>query len=87
VKSEACFGLLIADMPDGLSVPNVLTPQSKVSNWNVVNDNWANPVFEFARDVLQDDGAILLFHLDNPKLRASIDQAAEDFGFSCLHNW
>jgi hypothetical protein len=74
-------------MPDGLLVPNILTPQSKVPDWNVVNDNWANPVFEFAQDVLQDDRAILLFYPDNPKLRASKDQAAEDFGFNCLYDW
>jgi hypothetical protein len=86
VKPKACFDLFIADMPDGLPVPNISTPRTSVPMWNLLRENWAEPIFEFARDVLQDDGAILLFYLDNPKLRASTNQSAADFRFTCLHD-
>jgi hypothetical protein len=58
-----------------------------VPDWKVVKANWTKSIFKFAWVVFQDDRAIMLFHPDNPKLQATTDESAEDYGFSCLHDW
>ena len=58
-KREACFDLIMVDMPDGLYVPGAGVARPKVPSWNILTGDWAEPIFEVARSQLQDDGATL----------------------------
>jgi hypothetical protein len=83
-KKEACLDLIMADMPDGLPISNM---NSSVPTWNLLRDEWPEPIFEVARDTLQDDGAIMLFHPDIPEIRLATDALVEAYGFTALYDW
>lgn len=87
LKREACLDLIIADMPDGLPVPDLSSPRSEIPSWNELEEDWAEGIFEMARESLQDDGAILIFHPDILSVRVATDALAEAYGFISLHDW
>ena len=86
-KREACFDLIIGDMPDGLHVPGVGLPRPVVSSWNVLIEDWSEPIFEVARNHLQDNGVVLLFHPDISTVRDEADVVAEAYNFKYMHDW
>ena len=75
--------LIIADMPDGLPVPHLDLPAGVVPSWNLLTEEWIEPIFEMARNTLNDDGAVLVFHPNIPSVRVSTDSFAELYGFKC----
>ena len=83
-----CFDLVIADIPDGLPVPNVSVPPSHIPTWNVLNqEEVIEPIFEFASEYIHDDGAILLFHPENGKVKEFTLERAHTYGFRLLDSW
>jgi hypothetical protein len=87
VKREACFDLIIGNMPDRLPISNVSLPPDFLPKWNTRAEDWSELIFEFARDTLQDDGAILIFQPDVPSMRVETDLEAEAYGFKAIHDW
>lgn len=88
MNSAPCFDLIVADIPDGLPVPNVSEPPSHVPTWNLLNEEkMIELIFEFALEYIHDDGAILLFHPENGKVKKFTLEHADTCGFRLLDSW
>lgn len=74
-------------MPDGLPVPNISDPPLSVPYWNTYDEEFAEYIFEFASGSLQDDGAVMLFLPDSPKIRHMVDKDAKLHGFKMHTDW
>ncbi len=82
------FDLVVADIPDGLPMSNISVPPSHVPIWNVLNqEEVIEPIFEFASEYVHDDGAILLFHPENGKVKEFTLEHADMYGFCLLDSW
>jgi hypothetical protein len=80
--------LVIADIPENLPVPNVSDPSYSVPSWNALDSDFLGELFDFADEILHDDGALLLFHLDdNGDSRESIEDHFAAFGFTLFKEW
>ena len=80
--------LVIADLPENLPVPNVSDPSYNVPSWNALDSDFLDELFDFADEILHDDGALLLFHPDdNGELRESIEDHFAAFGFTIFKEW
>jgi hypothetical protein len=79
--------LMIVDIPEGLPVPMVSSPPTSVPGWNSVDRNFLPMVFDLGSSLVHDNGALLLFHKDNLKLRADIRGFAKAYHFSILKEW
>jgi hypothetical protein len=79
--------LMIVDSPEGLPVPMVSSPPTSVPGWNSVDRNFLPMVFDLGSSLVHDNGALLLFHKDNLKLRADIRGFAKAYHFSILKEW
>jgi hypothetical protein len=65
--------LIIADIPKNLPVPNVSDPAYSVPSWNALDPDFLGELFNFADEIIHDDGIFLLFHPDdNGDFRKSI---------------
>ena len=53
--------LVIADLPEGLPVPTVSVPSSVVPTWNEKSEDYLQELFDFADEILHDNGVLLLF--------------------------
>jgi hypothetical protein len=53
--------LVIVDIPDNLSIPNISNANGEVPGWNVQKAVFLDELFDFASTHLQDDGAIFCF--------------------------
>ncbi len=80
--------LVIADLPENLPVPNVSVPSYNVPSWNSLDSDFLSELFDFADELLHDDGALLLFHPDdNGEFRESIEAHFPAFGFTIFKEW
>ena len=80
--------LVIADLPDGLPVPNVSVPSSAVPTWNLKSESYLQELFDFADEILHDNGALLLFYpFDNGEYLDDIETFFEAFGFAICKEW
>ena len=80
--------LVIADLPENLPVPNVSYPSYNIPTWNALDTDFLGELFDFADEILHDDGALLLFHPDdNGDFRESIQDHFAAFGFTIFKEW
>jgi hypothetical protein len=79
--------LMIVDIPEGLPVPMVSSLPTSVLGWNSTDKNFLPLVFDFGSSLIHDNGALLLFHKDDLKLRADIKGFAKAYHFSILKEW
>ena len=80
--------LVIADIPENLPVPNVSDPAYSVPSWNALDPDFLGELFDFADEIIHDDGALLLFHpVDNGDFRESIQDHFPAFGFTIFKEW
>jgi hypothetical protein len=79
--------LMIVDIPEGLPVPMVSSPPTSVPGLNSVDKNFMPMVFDCGSSLIHDNGALLLFHKDDLKLRANIRGFAKAYHFSILKEW
>jgi hypothetical protein len=79
--------LMIVDIPEGLPILIVSTPPTSVPVWNSVDENFLPLVFDFGSSLVHDNGALLLFHKDDLKLRADIRGYAKAYHFSIFKEW
>jgi hypothetical protein len=63
---------MIVDIPEGLPVPIVSSPPTSVLVWNSADQCFLPLVFDFGNFLVHNNGALLLFHKDDLKLRADI---------------
>jgi hypothetical protein len=76
--------LMIVDIPEGLPILIVSSPPTSVPVWNSANESFLPLVFDFGSSLIQDNGALLLFHKDDLKLRADIRGYANAYHFKIL---
>ena len=57
--------LVIVDIPENLSVPNVSDPAFSVVSLNALDHDFLGELFDFADEIIHDDVALLLFHPDD----------------------
>ena len=80
--------LVIADLPENLPVPTVSDPPSSIPSWNVLDDGFLGELFDFADEIIHDDGALLLFHpQDDGDFRELIESHFPSFGFAVFKEW
>jgi hypothetical protein len=79
--------LMIVDIPEGLPVPIVSSLPTSVPVWNSANENFLPLVFDFGSSLVHDNGALLLFHKDDLKLKADIRGYAKAYHFSIFKEW
>ena len=87
MEPGACLDLIIGDVPDGLPVPEISDVEDDVPSWNELNGNWTEPIFEFAQNFLQENGAILLFQPDILEVRDGTKDGTTAYGFNVLREW
>jgi hypothetical protein len=80
--------LVIADIFENLSVPNISDPAYCIPSWNALNLDFLGEIFDFADEIVHDDGALLLFHPDdNGDFNESIQDHFVAFGFTIFKEW
>jgi hypothetical protein len=78
----------IADIPENMHVPNISDPSYSVPSLNALDSDFLGEFFDFADEILHDDGALLLFHPDdNGDLKESIEDHFVAFGFTIFKEW
>jgi hypothetical protein len=83
------FGLdlMILDIPDDLSIPQVSNPSTAGPEWNKLRPKFLDNVFDFASSHLQDAGAVLLFFSDDVDLKATLKGFNKAYGFTVFREW
>jgi len=67
--TQPSVDLVIADIPEGLPVPGLCTPDHVIPPWNAKNVEGIQSIFSFCKKYLHDDGALLVFQpLESRKL-------------------
>jgi hypothetical protein len=79
--------LMIVDIPEGLPVPIVSSPPTSIPMWNSADESFLLLVFDFGSSLVHGNGALLLFHKDDLKLRADIRGYANAYHFKILKEW
>ena len=73
--------LIIAHIPENLLVSNVSDLAFSVPSWNALDPDFLGELFDFADEIIHDDGALLLFHADdNGDFRESIEDHFDVLG-------
>ena len=80
--------LVIVDIPENLPMPNVSKPTCSVPSQNALDIDFLGEFFDFADEIIHDDGALLLFHpYNNGDFRESFQDHLLAFGFTILKEW
>jgi hypothetical protein len=79
--------LMIVDIPVGLPVPILSSPPTFVPVWNSADESFLHLVFDFGSSLVHDNGALLLFHKDDLKLRADIRGYANAYHCKIFKEW
>jgi hypothetical protein len=58
---RGAIDLVIANLPEGLPVPTVSVPSSVLPTWNEKSDDYLQELFDFADEILHDNGVLQLF--------------------------
>jgi hypothetical protein len=85
--SSSGVDLMIVDVPEGLPVSILSFPPTCVPVWNSADESFLPLMFDFGSSLVHDNGALLLFHKDDPKLRADIRGYAKAYHFSIFKEW
>jgi len=84
---QPCVDLIFVDMPEGLPVPGFSNLPTFVPPWNQVSKDYLQPVFDFADQHLQDDGAIIIIHPFRLSTKSSILGYCKTYGFEVRKEW
>jgi hypothetical protein len=79
--------LLIAEVPSNLLIPFVSKPTTTIPFWNCHINNYVYGVFGFANKYLCGDGAIVVFHDDDPFVLKEIKSYLETNGYEVHSRW
>ena len=86
-SSQACVDLILVDMPEGLPVPGISDPATTVPEWNQCSKEWLEPVFDFADQHLQDDGAMIIIYPFRLTTKSNILGYCKSYGFEIRKEW
>jgi hypothetical protein len=79
--------LVIVDIPNGLPIPELSSPQSFVPKWNKRKKGFLEVLFDFANSHLHDKGAIILFFSDDLDVKADLKGLMSAYGFLTFKEW
>jgi hypothetical protein len=79
--------LMIVDMPEGLPVPGISIPASSVPQWNHEPRELLQPIFDFADQHLQDDGALIIIYPFRSATKSKILGYCKSYGFEVKKDW
>ncbi len=74
-------------MPENLPVPTISDPPGQIPPWNAAEDDWLDPIFDFADNYLVDDGAIIIVHPYRQSTKANILGYGNATGFTLYKDW
>jgi hypothetical protein len=63
------------------------TAPTSIPGWNSANKNFLPMVFDLGSSLVHDNGALLLFHKDDLKLKVEIRGFVKAYHFSILKKW
>jgi hypothetical protein len=78
---------LIVEVPSNLSIPFMSKPTNIVAFWNRHINNYIYGVFGFANKYLYDNGAIVVFHDDDPCVLKEIKSYLETNEYEIHSRW
>ncbi len=78
---------LIVEVPSNLSIPFMSKPTNIVAFWNRHINNYIYGVFGFANKYLCDNGAIVVFHDDDPCVLKEIKSYLETNEYEIHSRW
>ena len=78
---------MIFDIIKNLLVLNMSSLPSPILNWNQMHTDLLVLVFDFVDRHVHDDGVLLLFLLDELKLKATLQGYMEAYHFSVYQEW
>jgi hypothetical protein len=84
---DPCVDLILVDMPESLPVPTISDPPGEIPEWNTAEDDWLDPIFDFADNHLVDDGAIIIIHPYRQSTKANILGYSKATGFTLFKDW
>lgn len=87
LNQQPCVDLMVVDMPEGLPVPGISVPATAIPHWNQDSKEWLQPVFDFADQHLQDDGALIIFHPFRISTKSNILGYCKTYGFEVRKEW
>jgi hypothetical protein len=87
VNAKATLDLIIVDVPEDLPVPTVSDPTDAVPPWNQSAVSLLEAVFVFAKDYLQDDGAMIVIHPFQMDAKSTILGYCIEYGFETRKEW
>jgi hypothetical protein len=85
--NHPCVDLIIVDQPKGLPVPGISNLISSVPLWNQDSKEWLEPIFDFADQHLQDDGAFIILHPFRLSTKSNILGYCKSYGFEIRKEW
>jgi hypothetical protein len=86
-RNHHCVDLILVDQPEGLPVPGISNPISSVPLWNQDSKEWLEPIFDFADQHLQDDGAFIILHPFRLSTKSNILGYCKSYGFEIRKEW
>jgi hypothetical protein len=87
VNAKVTLDLIIVDVPEDLHVPTMSDPANVVPPWNQSAESLLEAVFVFAKDYLQDDGAIIVIHPFQVDAKSNILGYCVEYGFETRKEW
>jgi hypothetical protein len=85
--NHPCVDLILVDQPEGLPVPGISNPISSLPLWNQDSKKWLEPIFYFADQHLQDDGALIIIHPFRLSTKSNILGYCKSYGFEIRKEW
>jgi hypothetical protein len=87
VNAKATLDLIIVDVLEDLPVPTMSEPADVVPPWNQSADSLLEAAFVFAKDYLQDDGAMIVIHPFQVDAKSTILGYCVEYGFETRKEW
>ena len=84
---QPCVDLMIVDMPEGLPVPGISILSTSIPQWNFEPKDWLQPIFDFADQHLQDDGAIIIIYPFRLVTKSNILGYCKSYGSNIRKEW
>lgn len=85
---DPAVDFMIVDMPEGLHVPTISGGRRPIPEWNVWEENYLCPVFDFAQEYLHDTAAlVLIYPASSLAHRSHILGCCEEYKFRILETY
>jgi hypothetical protein len=70
-----------------LTVPNMFSLPLSIFDWNQIDDEFHVSIFDFTSTHVHDDGFLLLFFSNDPKLKTTLKGYMVTYNLSVFKEW